>query len=259
MVFAACVASLSCLAGCGGGSREAQAGSGDTAVAVADLPAVPDTATVVDTVPCVDSVVVAPLLTAKELENLQNLISDRLQQLDKNNPLCRNVWGCGVLIDGVQVSMAINTPYWQGEFRKYISDSPYIKFDGPSRPKAIAEIVDSVSELPGVRLRPDSVSFPVGSEYAMFTLENGSDRNLDFGVDYIVGYLGADGVWYRLPNPGFWYSLGIYLKPTGRYGIKASLHPALNRNRPGTYRLYKKVSFEGEKDFKWLMTEFILD
>lgn len=226
---------------------------------VVDQPVATVTATVVDAASCVDSVAVPATPTAKELENLQNLISDKLQQLDKSNSLCQNVWGCGIIADGVQVSMAINTAYWQSEFRKYISDSPYIKFDGPSKPKAIAEIVDSVSELPGVRLRPESASFPVGSGYAMFTLENDSDRDIDFGVDYIVGYLGADGIWYRLPNPGFWNSLGITLKPTGRYEIKASLHPALNRNTPGTYRLYKNVRFDGEKEYQWLMTEFVLE
>lgn len=194
----------------------------------------------------------------EDLKRLQNLISEKLGKLGEN-PLGENVWGCGVMADAVMVSMAINTPYWQNEFRKNISDSPYIRFDGPSEPKLISSLVDSVAEMTSIILRPDSLSFKVNSKYAVFSLINNSERNLEFGVDYIVGYKGQDDRWYKLPQPGFWADMGITLLPTGRYEIKTRLHPQLNRNKAGIYRLYKQVRFEDEKRNVWLMTEFRLE
>ena len=201
---------------------------------------------------------VPPPPTTRELEKLQDFISHRWEHLD-DNPLQENIWGCAVLPDAVMVSMAINTPYWQEEFKKHISDSPYITFDGPSKPKPISELVDSVAILPTIILQPDSPSFPVNSKSATFTLTNNSDRNLDFGVDYIVGYKGSDNLWYRLPQPGFWADMGITLLPTGKYEIKVSLHPGLNKNKPGMYRLYKRIRFDDEKIYFWVMTEFELE
>lgn len=196
--------------------------------------------------------------SSKELEELQNLISDGLSRL-KNNPLQQNVWGVAVLADAVVVSMAINTPYWRNEFRQYVSNSPYIIFDGPSKPQPISELVDSVSNLPEIKLYPDSAHFSANSAFATFTLVNDSDKNIDFGVKYIIGFKGEDGMWYKLPHPGIWLDMGITLTPTGKYAIKAALNPKLNNNIPGIYRLYKQIRFEGEKNEVWLMTEFILN
>ncbi len=247
--------SLICLVGCNRHSAGTHVNENETVVADDSRTETDSAEAVVDTAAI--AVAEPRKLSAKELTELQNLISDRLQRLD-NNPLQQNVWGCGVLADAVEVSLAINTPYWQAEFKKYISDSPNIMFAGPSTPQPVSERVDSTTELADIRLRPDSASFSIDSDYATFTLENDSRENITFGVDYIVGFRGADKRWYRLPHPGIWNDLGITLLPTGRYSIKAALNPGLNKNRPGTYRLYKQIQYEGEKGRYWLMTEFEL-
>ena len=194
----------------------------------------------------------------KELKKLKTLVSDRLQQL-KGNPLQPNGYVIALLPDAVEVYLEINTPYWQNEFRKYISNSPYIKFSGDSKPTPISELVDSIMVLSNITLLPDKPSFPANSKYASFTLINDSENNIYFGEYYIVGYRGEDGKWYRLPHPGIWNDIGIELKPTGKYTFEAALTPLLNNNQPGVYRLYKYIRFEGEKSKKWLMTEFVLE
>lgn len=211
-----------------------------------------------DTLACNDTVNVTHTPSAKELDELQNLISSRLQQL-KGNPLQQNVWCIAVLPDAVEVSLAINTPYWRDEFRRYISDSPYILFDGPSKPAPISELVDSVVELQTVTLQPDSSSFSVNSGVAAFTLTNDSERDIEFGIRYLIGFKGSDGIWYKLPHPGIWEDMGIIIKPTGKYTIMAALNPKLNRNKPGTYRLYKQIQFADKQAPVWLMTEFRLE
>lgn len=194
----------------------------------------------------------------KELKELQTFILDRLQEL-KGNPLQPNIYGIGLLPDAVEVYMEINTSYWQNEFRKHISSSPYIKFSGDSKPTPISELVDTLVELENVKLQPDRPSFSVNSKFATFTLSNESENNILFGEYYLIGYKGDDGLWYRLPNPGMWQDIGIELKPTGKHTFDAALTPRLNNNQPGVYRLYKQIRYEGEKKKKWLMTEFILE
>lgn len=194
----------------------------------------------------------------KELMEIKNLIADKLSGL-KNNPLQQNVYGYGLTQDAVEVYLTINTQYWREEFKKTISDSPHIRFSGPSAPTPIAELVDSISRPSTVRLQPDRTSFPADSEYATFTLTNEDERDITFGVPYIVAYMDSHGNWYELPLSGIWNDMGIQLKQTGKYIIKAHLNPRLNKNKPGTYRLYKQIRFDDDKDKVWLMTEFRLD
>ena len=194
----------------------------------------------------------------KELKDLQSLILDRLREI-KGNPLQPNICGIGLLPDAVEVYLEINTKYWQNEFRKYISNSPYIKFSGDSKPTPISELVDSVVELDNIMLQPDKHSFSVNSKTASFTLINESENDISFGEYYLIGYKGNDGLWYRLPNPGMFNDIGIELKPTGKHTFEAALTPSLNNNQPGVYRLYKSVRLEGKKQKIWLMTEFVLN
>ena len=222
------------------------------------VPTAYDTMLEADTVITEDTIIANHEPSSKELTELKEFISDRLSNL-KNNPLQQNVWGIAVLEDAVLVSMAINTTFWRNEFRQYVSNSPYIIFDGPSKPQPISALVDSVVKLTTIKLQPDSSHFSVNSPFATFTLTNDSDQNIDFGVKYIIGFKDTDGLWYKLPHPGIWLDMGITLMPTGKEAIKAALNPKLNNNNPGIYRLYKQIRLEGEKKEIWLMTEFILD
>lgn len=205
-----------------------------------------------------DSISTPHVPSEKELKELQTLITDKLQRL-KGNPLQANIYAVGLLPDAVEVYMEINTSYWQNEFRKSISNSPYVKFNGDAKPTPISEIVDSIVKPSNIMLRPDKPSFPANSKFVTFTLTNESENNISFGENYIVGYKGEEGKWYRLPNPGMWNDIGIELLPTGKHSFDASLTPLLNNNQPGVYRLYKQIRFEGEKRKKWLMTEFVLE
>lgn len=205
-----------------------------------------------------DTITYASKPSAKALEELQNLVLNKLEHLE-NNPLQQNVWGISVLANSVVVFMAINSPYWQSEFRKNISTSPYIEFDGPSEPTPISELVDTIIEQSEIRLLPDSSSFSINSKFVIFTLTNDSKENIEFGVKYIIGFKGTDNQWYRLPHPGIWEDMEIVLMPSEKYEIKAAMNPRLNNNKAGKYRLYKQIRLDGKKDDVWLMTEFQLD
>lgn len=230
----------------------------DTNLTIDSLPSIEFSTQDCDSMLNPDSITIAHTPSEKELKELQTLILDRLQHL-KGNPLQANIYAVGLLPDAVEVYLEINSIYWQKEFRKYITNSQYVKFRGDSKPTPISEIVDSIINPSNISLLPDNPSFSANSKYASFTLTNDSENNISFGENYIVGYRGEDGKWYRLPHTGMWNDIGIELKPTGKYTFEAALTPLLNNNQPGVYRLYKYIRFEGDKRKKWLMTEFVLE
>lgn len=193
--------------------------------------------------------------TIEELEQLHQQIWDKRETLGRDNPLFFNFHGSYTTKDSLIVELAINTPDWQAQFRKQISDSPRIAFHGPAKPQRIAL---TARQDEGIRLQPDSAVFPTDAESASFTLSNLSGNVLQFGKPYTVGYQGTDGQWYELPHIGGWEDIGYALRPDGTHTFKASLLPILNRNRPGTYRFYKEVHWAGDKDKFWVMTEFRL-
>lgn len=193
--------------------------------------------------------------TIEELEQLHQQIWDKREALGRDNPLFFNFHGNYTTKDSLIVELAINTPDWQAQFRKQISDSPRIAFHGPAKPQRIAL---TARQDEGIRLQPDSAVFPTDAESASFTLCNLGGNVLQFGKPYIVGYQGADGQWYELPHIGAWEDIGYALRPGGTHTFNAALLPILNRNRPGTYRLYKEVHWAGDKDKFWVMTEFRL-
>ncbi len=197
--------------------------------------------------------------TQQELRRLKDTISKNLNALPKDNPLRQNVYGWGIAQDHVDIYVLVNTPYWQKKFRSDVCDSKYLHFDGPKEPEKINIEARTNIEVDSISFFPESNSFPVDSEKISFTLKNDNSRQLQFGVQYIVARLGEDGNWYDMPTEGFWNDMGIGLNKGGLHRFDVTMRPRLNNNKPGTYRLYKKVTFEGDKDYFWIMSEFRLE
>lgn len=197
--------------------------------------------------------------TEQELCRLSDTISKKFETLKADNPLRQNVWGWGVGQDHVYVHVFVNTPYWQKKFRNDVCDSKYLHFDGPKEPEKINIEVRTNIEVDSISLSPNAGSFPADSEKVSFTLKNNSSRLLEFGVSYVVACRGEDGNWYNMPTEGFWNSMSIFLCKGGSHSFDVAMRPLLNNNKPGTYRLYKEVRFDGDKDSFWIMSEFRLE
>ena len=129
--------------------------------------------------------------TAENIELLHRQIWDKREALGKSDPLFFNFHGSYTTKDSLIVELAINTPYWQAQFRKQISDSPRIAFHGSAKPQ---KITLTVRQDEGIRLLPDSAVFPTDAETASFTLSNLGGNVLQFGKPYIVGYQGEDSM-----------------------------------------------------------------
>ncbi len=194
----------------------------------------------------------------KQLDELQDEIARKLKEIGPENPLCANIWMTAVEEDSVIVSLTINTNYWQQQFQELISDSPLIKFDGPSQPKKIDVTLSHDFSADSIFISPDQKSYPANAANASFIIRYEGGHILTFGEKYIVGYKETNGNWYKLPHPGVWNDIGYILTKGGSHHFDVLLYPALNHNKPGIYRLYKEVSFENSDSTFWIMTEFTL-
>lgn len=192
------------------------------------------------------------------LDKLSEQVWRRRNELGRKNPLYYNCAGSAVEQDVVVIYLAINTPYWQEQFRKQISDSPFIRFEGPDEPEKITIQAEADSWKDSLYLLPDYSVYSTETETITFTLYNENEhRVLTFGSQYIVARQADDGQWYRLPHLGIWNDMAYGLAK-GKDSFRVAMNPVLNRNKPGIYRLYKKVSFSGEQKSFWLMAEFRL-
>lgn len=197
--------------------------------------------------------------TERDLCRLSDTISKNFKVLKADNPLRQNVWGWGVAQDHVDIYVFVNTPYWQKKFRDDVCDSRYLHFDGPKGHEKINIEARTNIEADNISLYPNAGSFPADSEKVSFTLRNDNSRQLQFGVSYVVAYRGEDGNWYDMPTEGIWNDMSIGLNKGDSHRFDVIMRPLLNNNKPGTYRLYKKVRFDGDKDYFWIMSEFRLE
>lgn len=192
------------------------------------------------------------------LDQLSEQVWRRRNELGRKNPLYYNCAGSAVEQDAVVIYLAINTPYWQEQFRKQISDSPFIRFEGPDKPENITIQAEADRRKDSIYLLPDYSVYSTETETITFTLYNENEhRVLTFGSQYIVARQADDGQWYRLPYLGIWNDMAYGLAK-GKDTFRVTMNPVLNRNKSGIYRLYKKVSFSDERKSFWLMTEFRL-
>ena len=130
--FMPALVALMLATGCKDASRQAEITKEtpvtDTAKATALLA---DTITLAETT---ESPEPAPS-TIEDLKQLHQQIWDKRETLGRDNPLFFNFHGSYTTKDSLIVELAINTPDWQAQFRKQISDSPRIAFHGPANRK----------------------------------------------------------------------------------------------------------------------------
>lgn len=93
--------------------------------------------------------------------------------------------------------------------------------------------------------------YPMGAEVVSVELTNNNPRDLFFGESYYV--LRKEGNrWVFLYDGGAWNDVGHGLTQGGSFHFKAWLHPIVNDNKPGVYKVIKKIGFSGSSQ-KWFM------
>lgn len=189
-----------------------------------------------------------------QLSRLMDKINERYDKTD-DSMLRDNMCGWGMGAKYIDVYFRLNTAEAQKAFREKILDSPAVRFHGPAfaRPDNTTGVTDTL----GVSLHPEYTAYSTDSPTASFVLINRGKDVIGCGEDYSVTFEDEHGTWRRLPNGGFFHSIAIGISPMNFRRITARLHPLVNHNRTGRYRLLYNVSIGQAKDIM-MMTEFRL-
>lgn len=191
------------------------------------------------------------LYSEKELNRIMDTIDRRMETAPPQVKDNVYMWSMG--LSTIDVAMRLNTEAARRAFRKYVYDSPALRFSGATGQELCTEtgVVDTL----GVSLRPTSPYFPAGAEMATFILANDGSHEVQTGNDYSIA-VEHGGRWYMLPAGGVFDAIGIGVRPGGRHTFNGMLHPLVNNNRPGRYRYFKDVDIDGCK--VTLMCDFFL-
>ena len=191
------------------------------------------------------------LYSEKELNRIMDTIDRRMETAPPQVKDNVYMWSMG--LSTIDVAMRLNTEAARRAFRKYVYDSPALRFSGATGQELCTET--GVADTLGVSLRPTSPYFPAGAEMATFILANDGSHEVQTGNDYSIA-VEHGGRWYMLPAGGVFDALGIGVRPGGRHTFNGMLHPLVNNNRPGRYRYFKDVDIDGCK--VTLMCDFFL-
>ena len=196
----------------------------------------------------------ARALSTKELEQLMDLISHRIQTSD-NDTLAQNVTGYGLYADGIHVHLRRATPRLTEQFRRIVTTSPAVKLEGPDILPPCPLIVPT--DTLGVSLRALTTAVPLSARKMEVELVNRSDTAVLTGERYFLTYKDARGVWRKYAGAAFFNDLGYRLRPQSAQRFTASLYPLVNEHRPTRFRYFQRVDIGPARDVL-LMCEFHL-
>ena len=100
--------------------------------------------------------------------------------------------------------------------------------------------------------------YPVGTETISVELVNGNSHNLFFGDPYNVVRKEGNR-WILLHDGGAWNDIGHGLAQGGTFHFTARLHPLVNDNKPGIYKVVKRIKFNGSIQEWYMGAEFRIE
>lgn len=183
--------------------------------------------------------------TQKELLRINEELAKRWNAL-QNDPVMRNVKSAGVTAHAVEISLVLNSPEKQREFREKVMDSPAFRFTGPTEPVADERV--GVNDTLGVYLRPEYEVYATQTSQVKFLLYNRSGGDIFFGAHYSVTYRDGQGVWRELPINDLAIDIGYGLANNEKWEFTASLYPEVHPNPPGDYRFFYRVDIGNVRD-----------
>jgi len=180
----------------------------------------------------------------KELNRIMSILEKKFLSEDKS-PAMLNVSGFGLEANSIGVNLRWNTKEKQQEFRKYIYNSPAIKFGNRLDP--VIDNTTGVSSYKGISIKAEKPVYPLNCTEIHFTLTNHSGKGFSYGEYYYMTAQGEDGNWFRLPSPGGFNDVAHGIGDGESGTLTAYLFPAVLPNKPGTYRFFHQETIEGKK------------
>lgn len=180
----------------------------------------------------------------KELNRIMSILEKNFLSEDKS-PAWQNVTGFGLEANSIGVNLRWNTKKKQQEFRKYIYNSPAIKFGNRLDP--VIDNKTGVSSYQGISIKAEKPVYSLNSTEIKFTLTNHSGKGFSYGEAYYMTAQGNDGNWFRMPSPGAFNDMAYGLRDGDSTTLTARLYPTILPNKPGIYRFYHEETIDGKK------------
>lgn len=194
------------------------------------------------------------LIDKKGVKRLRERIDDycKKNRVTSNDTTAQNI--CTTWIqnddgDTIYVGLMNNTPRFQEMFRRKVVSYSAVSHGEIRQNESFTR--PASSDTLHVTMQTEQSVYPVGTEVVSVILTNGNLRSLFFGEPYNV--LRKEGNrWVFLYDGGAWNDLGYGLTQGGTFHFKARLHPIVNDNKPGAYKVIKEIGFDGSSQ-KWFM------
>lgn len=194
----------------------------------------------------------------KGVRKLMDSMWKKVTSLPRTDTISENISTACQLHDGDTISVGLinnNMPY-QEMFRKRILNYSALDFGKitPTQPLPFTTTSDTMD----ISMRTEKPVYPVGTEEISVKISNNNDRMLFFGLDYGIARKEGDE-WLVLNTSTVWNSVGILIQKGRDYNFKAHMYNLVNDNKPGTYKVYKRIGFDGTRKEWYMSAEFKLE
>lgn len=201
------------------------------------------------------------LVDMKGVKRIRKRIDDYCESNRKspNDTTAYNIhstWIEGDDGDTIYVGLMNNTPHFQEMFRKKVVS--YSAVTHGIVHQDVPFFQSAPSDTLHVTMKTERPVYPVGTETISVELVNGNSHNLFFGDPYNVVRKEGNR-WILLHDGGAWNDIGHGLAQGGTFHFTARLHPLVNDNKPGIYKVVKRIKFNGSIQEWYMGAEFRIE
>lgn len=158
--------------------------------------------------------------------------------------------------DTIEVGLINNAMPYQEMFRRKILNYSALDFGKIEPPQPLP--FTTTSDTMGISMKTEKTVYPVGTKEITVIISNNNSRTLFFGVDYGIARKKGDE-WIALNTSTVFNSLGIGVEKGRNYDFKAWMYNLVNDNKPGTYKIYKRIGFDGSRKEWYMSAEFRIE
>lgn len=192
------------------------------------------------------------IIDRKDVEKkLMRKLRDYLNGKDNNDTISQNFISADTRgNDTLYVHLKNNSLKYREMFRSKVLNYSALALHGETVNPPLK--TRTVSDTMNISMKTEKTVYPVSSEYIPVIITNNNDREIFFGLDYEIARKEGDK-WIPLNTKSVVNSVGIGIKKGGTHHFNASLFRLVNDIKPGLYKVYKPIGFDGSIE-KWYMS-----
>lgn len=194
----------------------------------------------------------------KGVRKLMDILVDIIRKYPKADTIHENFSTACQRYDGdtIEVGLINNAMPYQEMFRRKILNYSALDFGKIELPQPLP--FTTTSDTMGISMKTEKAVYPVGTKEITVIISNNNSRTLFFGVDYGIARKKGDE-WIALNTSTVFNSLGIGVEKGRNYDFKAWMYNLVNDNKPGTYKIYKRIGFDGSRKEWYMSAEFRIE